>query len=297
MRKFLTRGSAIVAITALTSTSLLASLVSPSGAYAVVAPVNLGTAGNYAVLGAAAAGAPGVTNTGFTVLNGDLGDSPSSVVVGFPDGVVHGVTNAGDPQAATAHADLVTAYSAAAQLAPTTTFVGGDQIGQTFYAGVHYSGAAVGLSGTMTLDGGGDPNAVFIFQINAALTTAASTTINLTDGAQAGNVFWQVNGAVTLGATSSFPGTMMANGAITVGAGTSVAGRALAYGAVTLADNTVTVPDTVTFTSPPTPSSASTTSTTDTVLAAGTPGDTGAITYSSTTRRSGQATTNTRFST
>ena len=240
-------------------------------------PVNLGTAVNYAVLGGT-----GVTSTGDTVIHGDLGAGPGGAITGFPFGVDYGVTHAGDAQAVQAQADLAQAYSAAAGRTPRASF-SGDQIGATFDSGVYDSAGAVSLTGTMTLDGQNDPNAVFIFQINAALSTAASTTVRLINGAQASNVFWQVNGAVSTGASSSFSGTIMASGAITLGAGASLDGGALSDGLVTLSDNTITAPDALTFTSPPTPTSALTTTTTDTVLAAGTPGDTGAITYASNT--------------
>jgi hypothetical protein len=222
--------------------------VDSSRAYAAVSPVALGSAGTYAVL----SGTGGVTNTGDTVLKGDLGVSPSSSIVGFPPGVVDGATYAGDSQAAQAQSDLVTAYNAADALTPTASFVG-DQNGKTFDAGVYSTGAAFALTGTLTLDGQGNPNAVFIFQVNAALNTAAASTVNLINGAQAANVFWQVNGAAGTGASSSFTGTILAAGAITVGAGGSVEGRALSYGAVTLADNAITMPagpPTATITSP-----------------------------------------------
>ena len=143
----------------------------------------------------------------------------------------------GDAQAMQAQSDFALAYSAAAGRTPTASF-SGDQNGVTFDAGVYYSAAAVSLTGTMTLDGQNDPSAVFIFQVNAALSTAASTTVHLINGAQASNVFWQVNGAVGTGALSSFSGTIMASGAITVGAGASLDGGALSGGLVTLADNT-----------------------------------------------------------
>ena len=240
-------------------------------------PVNLGTAVNYGVLGGT-----GVTSTGDTVINGDLGAGPGSTIVGFPVGVDHGSTHAGDSQAVQAQADLAQAYSAAAGRTPSASF-SGDQNGAIFDAGVYSAAAAISLTGTMTLDGQNDPNAVFIFQVNAAVTTEASSTIHLINGAQASNVFWQVNGAVTTGASSSFSGTMMASGAITLGAGASLDGGALADGLVTLADNTITAPDAVTFISPPTPTSALTSTTTDTVLATGSPSDTGAITYTSMT--------------
>ncbi len=281
MRKLVLLGSQVISIAALASTLVLAGLlVVPSPASAAVSPVQLGTAENYSVLGGT-----GIVSTGDTVLNADLGVSPSSSITGFlPSfpGVVDGVTHAGDTQAAQAQSDLVVAYGAAAGLTPSGTF-SGDQNGKTYDAGVYSTGAAFALTGTMTLNGQGNPNAVFIFQINAALNTAADSAVILTGGARASNVFWQVNGAAGTGANSSFIGTIMAAGAITVGAGGSIDGRALSYGIVTLADNTVTTPDTVTFASPPTPTSALTTTTADTVAATGTPGDGGVITYTSNT--------------
>src|ERR1700722_9060285 len=235
MRKFVFLARGFVGIATLASTLLLAGLVVlPSGAYAAAVPVALGTAGNYSVLGGT-----GVVNTLNTVLNADLGVSPSNSISGFsPPGIVGGDTHAGDSQAAQAQSDLVLAYNAAAGLTRTGTF-SGDQIGATFDAGTYFTAAAFGLTGTMTLDGQGNPNAVFVFQVNAALNTAAGTTISLINGAQASNVFWQVNGAVTTGANSSFTGTIMAAGAITVGAGGSIAGRALSFGIVTLADDLI----------------------------------------------------------
>jgi hypothetical protein len=195
---------------------------------------------------------------------------------------VNGSTHLGDAQAVQAQSDLSTAYAAAAARTPSGTFAG-DQNGATFDSGVFYSVAAMSLTGTMTLDAENNPSAVFIFQVNAAVATAASSTVKLINGAQASNVFWQVNGAFTTGAGSSFSGTVLANGAITLGAGASLDGGALAVGLVTLGDNVVTAPDALTFTSPPTPTKASTVTTTDSVLATGASDDTGAITYSSTT--------------
>ncbi len=240
-------------------------------------PLNLGTAVNYGVLGGT-----GVTSTAGTVINGDLGAGPGGLIVGFPLGVDHGTTHAGDSQAVQAQADFAQAYSAAAGRTPSAS-IRGDQNGAILDAGVYSAAAAISLTGTMTLDGQNDPNAVFIFQVNAALSTAASSTIHLINGAQASNVFWQVNGAATTGASSSFSGTIMAIGAITLGAGASLDGGALSDGLVTLADNTISAPDAVTFISPPTPTSALTSTTTDTVFATGAPSDTGAITYTSLT--------------
>jgi hypothetical protein len=195
--------------------------------------LGLGTAANYAVLGTI------VTNGGATVLNGDLGSS-SPIAGSGP--TVNGTTYVGDSSAVQAQTDLGLAYDAALGLTPTAAPFAGDQSGVTLYPGVYHTAAAFALAGTMTLNGGGDPNAVFIFQVEAALNTGAGSSIVLTNGAQASNVFWQVLGAAGTGAGSSFSGTIMAFGAITLGAGASVEGRALSLAAITLADNTVTVP-------------------------------------------------------
>ena len=102
------------------------------------------------------------------------------------------------------------------------------------------------LTGTLTLDARGDSNARFDFQIGSTLTTASSSSIVLTNGAQADNVFWQVGSSATLGADTSFDGSILADQSITLNAGASMSGRALALNAaVTLDDNDITVPTAV----------------------------------------------------
>ena len=129
--------------------------------------------------------------------------SPASSVVGFPPGIVGGQIHAGDPAAAQARSDLVLAYNDAAGRTAKASFAG-DLNGLTFLPGVYHTAAALALTGTVTLDGQGDPNAVFIFQVDAALNTAAASTVSLINGARASQVFWQVNGAAGLGASSLF---------------------------------------------------------------------------------------------
>jgi hypothetical protein len=231
------RSSLLAAAALVTVTLLLAGqLARPAPASASDAPVALGSAASFSVLGAT-----GVTNTGATAVTGDVGDSPSSSVVGFPPGTVGGSIHAGDGVAAQAQTDLATAYNDAAGRTPKASFAG-DLNGLTFDAGVYDSSAAVSLTGTLTLDGQGDPNAVFIFQVGAALSTAAASNVDLINGAQASNVFWQVVGAVSTGASSSFTGTIMAAGAITVGANANVTGRVLSDGTVTLSTNSIATP-------------------------------------------------------
>ncbi|NOJ59855.1 ice-binding family protein [Arthrobacter sp. 260] len=197
------------------------------------APIAVGTASSFSVLAATS-----ITNTGATALSGDLGISPSTAVAGFPPGTYGGTLHAGNPTAATAQADLATAYTDAANRAPHTNVVG-DLGGQTFRVGIHRTIGAMSLTGTVTLDGEGDPNATFIFQAGAAFNTAAGASVALINGAQAHNVYWVATGAAGAGATSHLSGTILAQGAITLGAGTTLIGQALSLDAVTLADNTV----------------------------------------------------------
>ncbi|GAA4657579.1 ice-binding family protein [Arthrobacter cryoconiti] len=201
-------------------------------------PVALGSAGSYLVLGGG-----GITSTGTTSVGGDIGVGPGSAIVGFPPGIVAGTTHTGDAAATQAQTDSLTAYNDAAARTPTAPNFAGDQNGKTLTPGVYHTAAAFALTGTLTLDAGGDPNAVFIFQVDAALNTAAASTIQLTNGAQANNVFWQVLGAAGTGASSTFAGTILAQGAITLGANTNITGRALTHtSAITLTTNTLTNP-------------------------------------------------------
>jgi hypothetical protein len=197
------------------------------------APVVLGTAGTYSVLAGT-----GVANTGATNLSGDLGVSPGSVITGFPPGTVNGTIHAGDADAAQAQSDLITAYNDAAGRTPDSSF-SGDLNGRTFHEGVYRTAAALTLTGTLTLDAQGDPNANFIFQVGAAMNTGAASNVNLINGAQASHIIWVVTGAAGTGASSTISGTIIATGAITLGDSTRLTGRALAYGTITLANNTI----------------------------------------------------------
>jgi Ice-binding-like len=213
---------------------LVGLLAFASQASAAEAPVGLGTASTYSVLGAQT-----VTNTGPTTIEGDLGVSPGSAVTGFPPGIVLGTVHAADASAAQAQVDLTAAYSDAAGRTATGTG-SGDIGGQTLSPGVYNASSSLGVTGTLTLDAGGDPDAVFIFQIGSTLTTASSSVVSLIGEAQACNVFWQIGSSATLGTNSTFGGTMLASTSITVTTGTLVQGRALARnGSVTLDSDTV----------------------------------------------------------
>ena len=206
-----------------------------SGALAAQAPVSLGTTASYAVLAGTT-----VTNTGPTTVSGNLGLSPGTSVTGFPPGLVSGgVQNVANAAAVQAQSDLVIAYNDAAGRTPATTVSGDTLGGLTLTAGV-YSGGALDLTGTLTLDAQGNSGAVFIFQAASTLITASASNVKLVNGASPCNVFWQVGSSATLGTTTTFNGTILALTSIGLNTGAAVAGRLLARnGAVTLDSNTI----------------------------------------------------------
>jgi hypothetical protein len=121
--------------------------------------------------------------------------------------------------------------------------VSGDLGGLTLGPGLYKSTTSLGITGVLKLDGGGNANSVFIFQIGSTLTTASTSQVLLIGSAQAANVFWQVGSSATLGTNSIFNGTIMANISVTLTTGASMIGRALARnGAVTLDSNTIVNP-------------------------------------------------------
>ncbi|MFC8801186.1 ice-binding family protein [Promicromonospora sp. NPDC057138] len=196
--------------------------------------IDLGAAATYSVLAAT-----GVVNTGATTMSGDLGVSPATSVTGFPPGTFDGALHAGDPAAAVAQEGLLAALDAASSRAPHTE-IAGDLGGQVFHAGVHHRTAALALTGTVTLDGEGDQDAVFVFLTDAAFDTAAGSIVSLVDGAQPANVFWVADGATGTGANSSMSGALLSRGAITLGAGTTLTGQALSRDTVTMAGSSLT---------------------------------------------------------
>jgi hypothetical protein len=244
---------------------LIATLAFASQASAAEAPVGLGTASTYSVLGGQT-----VTNTGPSTMDGDLGVSPGSAITGFPPGTVNGTVHAADAAAAQAQSDLTTAYNDAAGRTSNATVSGDLGSGPTLTSGVYTSASSLGLTGTLTLDAQGDPDAVFIFQAGSTLTTASGSNVSLTNGAQACNVFWQVGSSATLGTGSTFRGTILALTSITVTTGTVVHGRALARnGSVTLDTDAFT--NDACISAAPSPSPASSTATvTSTVTQVGT---------------------------
>jgi hypothetical protein len=217
--------------------ALTASLavVLTTSALAAPSSVGLGTATSYAVLAGTT-----ITNTGPTKITGDIGLHPGSAVSGFSSVTYVGAIHLASGAALQAKNALVTAYNDAAGRTPATT-IATELGGQVLKAGVYNSTAGTfGVTGTLTLDAEGDAGAVFIFQAASTLITAPGSSVVLTNGATACNVFWQVGSSATLETTTSFKGTIMALTSIALKTGATLQGRALARnGAVTLDTNVI----------------------------------------------------------
>lgn len=223
-------------ITAASGLVLAIGVLAGSLASAAAPTVGLGSATSFAVLAGS-----GITNTGPSVINGNIGSYPTTSITGFPPGLVNGTDHAGDAVTQGAKTDLTTAYNDAAGRTPVTT-VPTELGGTTLVPGVYRSAAGTfGITGTVTLNGQGDPNAVFVFQTGSTLITATGSSVSLIGSAQSCNVFWQVGSSATLGGSTSFKGTILALTSITLVTGATIDGRALARnGAVTLDTNTIT---------------------------------------------------------
>jgi hypothetical protein len=230
-------GTSMKTITRLTSMIFAAGL--SLSALNVHAQVPLGTAQNFAVLGGST-----VTNTGATVVSGDVGVSPGSAVTGFPPGFVFlGSIHAADSVAAQAQSDLTTAYNTAAGTPCTTDLTGQDLGGMVLTPGVYCFATSAQLTGTLTLNMMGDPNAVFLFKTGSSLTTASGATVAIINGGGAScpvNLNWQVGSSATIGTGGNILGNIIALTSVTLTTGANLGGRALARnGAVTLDTNRV----------------------------------------------------------
>ena len=197
---------------------------------------SLGTASTYGIL----AGTAVSCVTGGTI-SADVGVSPGSAITGFPPCTLTGARHAADAVAAAAQVDLTTAYNALVALPCGTTIVA-DLGGTTLAPGVYCSASSVGVTGTVTLNGGGNANARFVIQAGSTLTTAGS--VALTNGTQAKNVWWQVGSSATLGTGSAWQGNIVALTSITLNDNAHMIGRALARnGGITLGTNNfITLP-------------------------------------------------------
>jgi len=260
---------ACVAPLALVAIALAVALPTASSD-AAQAGVGLGAAASYAVLAGA-----GITNTGATTINGDVGTFPTPSETGFGTVTLNGANNAGNATTQQAKTDLTTAYNTAANAQPENA-AAVELGGRTLTPGVYTSGT-FGLTGTLTLDTQGDPHAVFIFKTASTLTTASNSRVVIVNGATACNVFWKVGSSATLGTGSHLVGTVLAQTAITANNAATIQGRLLARTAsVTLDHNTITrtvcAASTPSTTRPATPRTTAVPSTTSTLPAGTVPG-------------------------
>ena len=197
---------------------------------------NLGTTSGFALFTAVGA----FNNTGASVVTGDVGTHVGTFNA-FPPGSLLGEIYVADPTSAQAATDVAIAYSNLTQIG---TVIGvGLGNGQILLPGVYQTGAASTLNGNLTLDGQGNPDALFIIRIGGAFATGASSNVILTNSASLCNVYWQINGQFDLGDASVFMGTLVADGAITLLEGSSLLGRGLSKaGAISLHNSIVTNP-------------------------------------------------------
>ena len=222
----------------------LAVTMTPLAGIAAQQTVNLGTASSFGVLAGST-----ITNTGSTTISGSAGgniglhpgeDPTIGTFPGQEDITLSGTVHLFDAVAEQAKVDLVTAYNDAAGRTTDET-IAADLGGRTLSPGVYTSASSIGIKGILTLDGGGDPNAVFIFQAGSSLITASNSEIRLINNAGPCQIFWQVGSSATLGTGSYFVGHILAMESITATTGADVEGQLLARnGAVTMDTNTIT---------------------------------------------------------
>jgi Ice-binding-like len=199
------------------------------------------------VLGAAApngimAGQAFTCVTGGTI-NADISISPGSTVTGFPPCVITGTQHLADAPALQAQIDLTSAYDSLMGLpCPGANVITTDMGSTTKAPGVYCSATSLGVTGTLTLDGGGDSSSTFVFQAGSTLTTAGNVV--LINQAKAGNVYWVIGSSATIGVSSQWQGNIVALTTITLVDHANLTGRALARnGSVSLGtDNTITLP-------------------------------------------------------
>ena len=228
---------AVVAMVAIALVVAIGAMAGRTANAAHLPTVGLGTADSFAVLAGA-----GITNTGSSVINGNIGSHGSSTAItGFPPGTVNGTNHGGDGVTQGAKAALVTAYNDAAGRTPATT-VPTELGGTTLTHGVYTSAAGTfGITGALTLNAEGNSSAVFIFQMASTLTTATASSVVLIGGAQSCNIFWQVGSSATIDGSTTFRGNILALTSITLVTSATVDGRLLARnGAVSLDTNTIT---------------------------------------------------------
>lgn len=203
---------------------------------------SFGDAKSFAVLGSST-----ITSTGNTFITGNVGVSPGTAVTGFPPATItNGQIYSGAASLAGAAQTSATAVynNILAQTAPTGNDLTGKVLGETagtitLNPGVYTFSSSAQLNATLTLNDGGDPNAVFIFKIGSTLTTASYSKVVMSSGGTGPNVFWQIGSSATIGTYTNFTGNIIALASITVTTGATITGRLFALnGATTMDDNT-----------------------------------------------------------
>lgn len=227
-----------------TGFALALALAIPQGeADAATQFVDLNGASNFAVLAGSGITVAGPVNS--TFITGDIGTYATTTITGLENLVLDGVNHAGDAVTQQGKTDLGSAYAdAVGRMADVMFGAEYDLGGDLLVSGVYSSPTSFFINGVLTLDAGGDPNAVWIFQMDSTLTTGSGSSVNLINGAQADNVFWQVGSSATLGTNSHLEGTIMALTSISATTDATFNGRLLALnGAVTLDNNTIMIPE------------------------------------------------------
>ena len=201
---------------------------------ALTAQAQLGSAGMFGVLGASA-----VTNTGNTVIDGDLGVYPGTSITGFPPGLVNGTIYDGDAVAMQAQNDALAAYNFFSGLSSNENLSGQNLGGLELTPGVYTYNSSAQLTGTLEINWEGMSNQSVVFQIGSTLTTASASMVVGVNMGQNDNIYWMVGSSATLGTTTAFQGTVIAVASDTLNTGaTDECGRIIALnGAVTLDDN------------------------------------------------------------
>lgn len=216
---------------------LIAAVLLLGGAHPALAASILGSATDFAVLASTT-----VTNTGSTVISGNLGLSPGTAMTGLGSITLNGTVHAANVAAALAASDAALAAVTLAAL-PFVTDLSGQDLGSVgvLAPGVYRFASSAQLTGTLILDYAGNPDASFVFQIGSTLTTASDASVRVLGGGTGSGLFWNVGSAVTLGTGTSFAGNILAATAITLDTGASIlCGRAIALAAaVTMAGNSI----------------------------------------------------------
>lgn len=202
--------------------------------FAIAAQAQLGSAAMFGVLGAST-----VTNTGNTVIDGDLGVWPGSSITGFPPGIVNGTIYDNDAVAMQAQLDALAAYNFFAGLSPNQNLTGQNLGGLELTPGVYAYNSSAQLTGELMINWEGLSNQNVVFQIGSTLTTASASMVVSINAGQNDNIYWNVGSSATLGTTTAFQGTVIADQSATLNTGaTDNCGRVIALnGAVTLDDN------------------------------------------------------------